>query len=271
MGRVLVVWCWVATVMAAVVPPAAISAESAREILDRRKALDDTTRKWTDRHQRLHMTIVDARGGERVRDLDLYERKEANDEQKQILFFQAPVEIKGTGFLAFIHKGAAADQWLYLPELKRVRVIAGTSRNESFMGSDLSYHDIDLIAEMPSWSELDAPATLLPPEPVDGVPCHVIELLPKRDDIGYRRIVQWLGADDLVPRRLEFDDDGPAPRKRLRQTQIQLVGAVPVAHELDIETPANGTRTHIVISDVQLNQNLEDDLFTQRALERGGR
>lgn len=271
MGRVLVVWWWVVMAMTAVVAPVATGGESARQILDRRKALDDTTRKWTDRHQRLHMTIVDSRGGERVRELDLYERKEANDEQKQILFFQAPVEIKGTGFLAFIHKGQAADQWLYLPELKRVRVIAGTSRNESFMGSDLSYHDIDLIAEMPSWSEADAPAALLPAETVDGVPCHVIALTPKREDIGYRRIVQWLAIDDLVPRRLEFDDDGPAPRKRLRQTRIELVGTVPVAHELDIETPANGTRTHIVISDVQLNQNLEDDLFTQRALERGGR
>lgn len=265
----LVVWLLVA--MPVVGTSAAPAAETARQILDRRKALDDTTRKWTDRHQRLHMTIVNARGGERIRELDLYERKEGFGEQKQILFFQAPVEIRGTGFLSFVHKGHAADQWLYLPEVKRVRVIAATSRHESFMGSDFSYHDIDLIAEMPAWSEADAPATLLPGESIDGVACHVIELKPARDDIGYRRIVQWLGTDDLVPRRLEFGDDGPIPRKRLHQTQIRMVGAVPVAHELDLETPAANSHTHITISDVQLDLHLEDDLFTQRALERGSR
>jgi hypothetical protein len=41
-----------------------LAAETARQILDRRKALDDTTRKWRDREERLAMTIRDARGGD---------------------------------------------------------------------------------------------------------------------------------------------------------------------------------------------------------------
>jgi Outer membrane lipoprotein-sorting protein len=67
--------------------------------------------------------------------------------QKAILFFLAPAEVKGTGFLAFTHKGRPADQWLYLPELKRVRQITARRRKESFVGTDLSYHDLDLIQE----------------------------------------------------------------------------------------------------------------------------
>jgi hypothetical protein len=55
--------------------------------------------------------------------------------------------VKGTGFLAFTHKGRPADQWLYLPELKRVRQITARRRKESFVGTDLSYHDLDLIQE----------------------------------------------------------------------------------------------------------------------------
>src|SRR5207244_11107108 len=178
---------------------AAGAAETARQILDRRKALDDTTRHWDDRHQKLKLTIV-GRGAERVRELELFDRREPGDEQKTILFFLAPAEVKGTGFLAFTHKGRAADQWLYLPELQRVRQITARTRNESFVGTDLTYHDLDLVQEMTSWSEADAASHLRGDETLDGVASHVIELAPRREDIGYKRIVMWLGADDLVPR-----------------------------------------------------------------------
>src|SRR6267378_7516437 len=96
-----------AALLAALAPPAL--GETAREILDRRKALEDTTRHWDDRHQKMKLTIVDRRGGERVREMDLFDRREPGDEQKTILFFLAPAEVKGTGFLAFTHKGRAAD------------------------------------------------------------------------------------------------------------------------------------------------------------------
>jgi outer membrane lipoprotein-sorting protein len=243
---------------------------TAREILDRRKALDDTTRHWEDRHQKMKLTIVDRRGSERVREIDVFDRREPDDEQKTILFFLAPAEVKGTGFLAFTHKSRAADQWLYLPELQRVRQITARTRNESFMGTDLSYHDLDLIQEMTSWTEADARSSLRPEETVDGTPTHVIELVPQREDIGYKRIVLWLGRDDLVPRKLELFEDRAEPKKRIVQGDVRTVGAIPVAHRIDAATPDEGSHTAITIADVQFDQKLDPDLFTQRALERGG-
>jgi len=246
------------------------AAETARQILDRRKALDDTTRHWNDRHEKLTLRIS-GRGSERIRELELYDRREPGDEQKTILFFLAPAEVKGTAFLAYTHKGRAADHWLYLPELQRVRQITARTRNESFVGTDLTYHDLDLVQEMTSWSEADAASHLRGDETLDGVASHVIELAPRREDIGYKRIVMWLGADDLVPRRLEFYEDDKEPKKRLTQTDVRPVGNIPVAYHVLAETPGAGTRTVIETSDVQFDQNLEADLFTQRYLERGGR
>jgi outer membrane lipoprotein-sorting protein len=251
--------------------PRARAAETARQILDRAKQLDDTVRHWTDRHQRMKLTITDRRGGERVRELEVYERRYPGDEQKTILFFLAPAEVKGTAFLAFSHHGKPADQWLYLPELKRVRQITANIRNESFVGTDLSYHDLDLVTEMPSWTEADARSKLRGEEPIDGTPCHAIELVPQREDIGYRRILVWLATDDLLARQLEFYGDDPVPVKRIRQSDVVAQGAIPVAHHVHVETPAAGTKTEIEISDVQFNQGLEDDLFTQHRLERGAR
>src|SRR2546428_4109895 len=174
--------------------------EAAGQISDRRRARGDTARHWNDRHEKLTLRIS-GRGSERIRELELYDRREPGDEQKTILFFLAPAEVKGTAFLAYTHKGRAADQWLYLPELQRVRQITARTRNESFVGTDLTYHDLDLVQEMTSWSEDDAAAHLRAEEAVDGVPVHVIELTPKREDIGYKRIVLWLGQDALLPPR----------------------------------------------------------------------
>jgi hypothetical protein len=248
-----------------------VRADPAREILDRRKTLDDTTRHWDDRHVRMTFKITDRRGSERNRDLELYERREPGDERKTIVFFLAPAEVKGTGFLAFTHHGKPADQWLYLPELKRVRQITAHSRNESFVGTDLSYHDLDLLNEMSAWTEADAGATLKGEEVVEGTPTYVIEYTPHRDDIGYTRVGLWLGKDDLVPRRVEFWEDAAEPKKRILQRDIRNVGAVPVAYRVDVETPAAGSKTAIDSSDVQFDLKLEPDLFEQRYLERGGR
>ena len=263
------------------------AAESGRQILDRRKALDDGEQHWADRHQQMRLHIFDANGSERQRELEMYEKRLANDELKAIVFLRAPAEVRGTAFLAFSHRGKPADQWLYLPEFKRVRQITASTRNERFVGTDLTYHELDLLAEMTSWSDTDAVATLRHEEPVEGVACYAIELDPRREDIGYKRIFLWLGRDDLVPRQVEFYEQAAGGgwlggligsgtqvgqlSKRVRQRDVQLVGNIPVPHTIAVETIANGTRTTIEVSGVEFNQNLDDDLFTQRALERGGK
>lgn len=259
-------FCLVASLV--VVAPV-LGAETARQILDRRQALDQGEQHWDDRQQTLTFKIVDRRGGVRTRELELSEKRYPHDERKSIVFFGSPPEVKGTAFLAFTHKGRPADQWLYLPELGRVRQITSNTRNQSFVGTDLTYQDLDILTEMTSWTEHDAASSLRPDEAVDGVFCHVIELATRRQDIAYGKIVLWLGKDDLVPRRLEFWRDDPEPAKRIHQSAIRKIGAIPVAHRTLVESPAAGSTTEVTVLETRFNQGLADDAFTQRALEQG--
>jgi hypothetical protein len=258
-------------VLAAIALGAPAAANPAREILDRRRVLDDGPRNWSDREQRVGLTIVASRGGERHRELVVYERRLPEDERQTVLFFEEPSEVRGTGFLSISRIGKPAEQWLYLPALSRVRQITAQTRTQSFVGTDLTYQDLDIIQEMPSWSETDATSELVREETIDDVVTHVIGLTPRRADIGYDRIVLWLGVDDLVMRRLEFFEDGPDPVKRIEQKAIRPVGKIPVPYRLEIERPQRGSRTVMEVRSVSFDQNLEDDLFTQRALERGER
>jgi outer membrane lipoprotein-sorting protein len=248
-------------------------AESARELLDRRKQLDDTTRHWNDRGQHVRLTLEKKGGAGQQRTLSIYERRLPGREEQALLFFEQPASIKGVGFLSFSHPGRPDEQWLYLPALKRVRQIATSrsARSESFVGTDLSFHDLDVLQDMTSWSEGDAPSTLRGEETLSGVPTYRIEIKPTRPDVYYLRIVMWLGKDDLVMRRTEFFATAAEPVKRIEQTDIRTIDGIPIAYHTEAQTLARGSRTIMEVDQVRFNQHLDDDLFTQRALTRGKR
>jgi hypothetical protein len=251
----------------------ATHAETSRALLDRCRALDDTTRHWKDREQHVRLRLEKKGGAAQQRALTIYERRRPGDEDQSLLFFESPASIKGVGFLSYSHPGEADEQWLYLPALKRARQIATSrsARSESFVGTDLSFHDLDVLQDMTSWSEADAPSALLGEEAVGGVPTYRIELKPKRSDVYYPRILVWLGKDDLVMRRTEFFQDGPEAVKRVEQSDVRTVDAIPVAYHLEAATLSRGSRTVMEVDEVRFNQGLTDDLFSQRALARGKR
>ena len=79
---------------------AAEGANEARDILDQRKHLEETTRRWEDLSQKMTFRVVYRAGGTREDQIEVYERR-SDGERKTIAFVVAPAEVKGTGFLAF--------------------------------------------------------------------------------------------------------------------------------------------------------------------------
>jgi len=190
--------------------------------------------------------------------------------------------VKGTAFFAITRPDRPADQWLWLPEARRARRIGGAARKQGFVGTDFTYHDLDLLSEMPSWTEAEATSTLAGEATIDDVPCHVISLTPQREDIGYERIVLWLGKADLVARQVDFYETAPSagwfglggaaqapPTRRFTQRDVRPAGTIPVAHRAEVETPAAGTKTLVTFSQIAFDQRLPDDLFSQPAMEWG--
>jgi hypothetical protein len=257
------------------------AAETARQILDRQRALDRGERQWSTRHQQLALEVIDPQRAPRSLRLDLFDKKYPHDEQRTMAYFSAPEAVKGTAFFAVTRRDRPADQWLWLPEARRARRIGGEARRQGFIGTDFTYHDLDLLSEMPSWSEADATSALEGEATVGGTPCYIIALTPQREDIGYERIVLWLGRDDLVARQVDFYEEAPAsgwfglggastpPTRRFSQHDIRRVGAIPVAYRAEVETPAVGSKTTVAFSEIAFDQSLPDELFSQPAMEWG--
>jgi outer membrane lipoprotein-sorting protein len=262
---------WMVALAALLVAATPRAEETARQILDRAKQLDDTTRKWSDRAQTLTMTIHAKGGGARERSLQIFDERAPDGEDKTITFFLAPPEVKGTAFLQWSHPGKDNEQWLYLPEVKRSRRITSQLRDQSFMGTDFSYRDLEILAEIRGWTEAQAASTLTGSEDVDGHACWAIALAPAAGDGGYGKIALWLDKEALVPRKLTFYDAGGTALKTLLQTDVKNVGAIPTPYRMEMQTLAKGSRTEVVLTEVKYDTGLGDDFFTERQLQRGPR
>lgn len=246
------------------------SAETATDILRRRHDLEAGSRRWTDRHDTLTMKLIGPdRDENRVVQIDSYEKRFSDGRSASIAFLRAPMDVQGTAFLGLRNPGEPARQWLYLPWSRNTRRIARPAA-ESFMGSDLSYGDVDLLRDIPMWSENDTTAKLLGEESEDGVRSHVIALVPKRGDIAYAQVVVWLGVSDLVARRIDLHGTETEVRKRVRQKDIRDAAGIPIPRRIEVEALGPRTRTEITVTDVRVNQGLEDAFFTQESLARGG-
>ncbi len=263
---------WAALVLAAAVllPARAGWCTTARDFLDQAKKLNQTTRKWRDRTQDLKLEITDRRGNTRERELRIYYKKYDGDRSRSILFFQSPPDVKGTGFLQWVDPHSENQQWLYLPELKRVRQISGSSNRESFMGTDFSYDDLAIITEILDWTDEDAAATLESDALSDcgDSKCRVISFTPNKKDLAYGRIRLWIDAE-FRQHRFEFLDKKGELLKVLEATDIRDVGNIPTAFRLTMTNVQSGTHTVVEFQDVKYDTGLSDSMFVQHQLEKG--
>lgn len=263
---------WVVGVaaLAVIAAAGAASGDDARALLDKVKELNRTTRKWTDRVQRLQLAIVSRRGDEARRDLEVFTKRYGDDASRSIMFFHAPPQVEGIGFLQWTAPSEPDRQWLYLPALKRVRQISGGARTESFAGTDFSYEDLAIMQDVLDWGEDKAATRVVGNESIDGHVSDIIELSPTpAADVSYGKIRLWLGRDDQMVRKYELVDADGQLAKTLVLSDIRQEGAIPAAHHLEIRNERSGSHTTVDLTSLRYDSGLDDDLFTQRRLEKG--
>jgi hypothetical protein len=258
-----------ATVLTAV--SVAASTPTASHILAQQRARDDTERRWTDRSQHMTMTIRRSDGQDWRRSMTLYARRFESGDNKVLVFFGAPRELKGLAFLQWSIGSGDTRQWIMLPNGDRPRQVTATDRDQSFAGSDFAYRDFDILERIPRWAADDGPAVLLKDEPAtDGdLPCYTIELRPARREGGYGKILVRLDHGELLMRTVEFRDVDGEPVKMLTLGDFRPVGNIPTAHRLEMRSLKRSSHTSVELSEVAYDIGLREDLFTQAQLQRG--
>ena len=211
----------------------------------------------------LTMVLVNKRGNERVRKLQPKRKDYGNGEAKSVAYFLSPADVKGTAFLVWEHADQPNDVFIYLPALKKIRRIASEQKHQSFMGSDFSY------ADMENQDVDNAVHRILSEEDLKGEPCWVIESIPKPDsDSEYGKLISWVDKATFIPRKVEFADKKGRPYKVMEVLRTGPVGDEFLPLDFSMEDVQKNHKTEIILDKIELGQDISDNEFTHRAIQR---
>ncbi|MFC1853367.1 outer membrane lipoprotein-sorting protein [candidate division CSSED10-310 bacterium] len=230
------------------------------KMVDERDDGEDQTSKAT-------FELINKRNQKRIRETVRvwkdYEGQEGYD-AKMITFFESPPDVKGTGFMSWSYEDQNKDddQWLYLPALRKVRLIASSDKGKSFMGSDFTYDDMgDRKVEQDTH-------TLLKTENLNNRECYVVESVPIEKRYIYSKKVTWVDKKNLIPVKVEYFDRKKRHLKTL-ETEWQQVNNIWTWKRSVMSNHLTRHQTIIEIKEVELNKNVSDSIFNKRTLEKG--
>ena len=226
----------------------------------------DTSLMPSDVRADVTMTLVNRNGSRRVREISFIS-KEVSDLNRMVMHFRAPADVEGTGFLLIESDSGETDMWLYLPDLKRVRRIVSSSRTDSFMGSDLSYSDMEN-------TQLDHYRFVrFQDDSVNGEACYVVQATPVSEtvanDTGYGRIIYFISTEKRIPIQAVFFDRSGVYFKRMHVHTVEAIGDTWVPIRVEVEKLGREHRTTMELRNVQIDTNPDDSFFTQQYLQRG--
>lgn len=216
------------------------------------------------------MTMEIRRGNsKRVRKLKMWMKNDKNDNDKTLIRFLWPADVKRSGFLKIEHSNRDDDMWLYLPVLKKTRRIASSGKSGRFMGSDFAY------ADMGSGKTENYKYKLIGTEKIDEKECYVIEAVPanektKKDD-GYSKKIIWVRKDIFLQIQQKFYDKDGDYLKIMQSSRIKKIQGTNIrmaTHIIMSDMQKEGNKTVIEYGEIKVNTKISDKYFTQRYLLR---
>ena len=243
--------------------------EVARRVRDR-----DTGR---DSRSTLRMKLYDRHDRARERGLTLLTLRgkgapgipaTAPDGDRLLIRFTYPNDIKGTGFLVWEHPQSDDERFLFLPSLGRVRRIAGSETQESFVGSDFTYEDIGgrdfedytyaLLDENTSWVS-----------PGGGPrPAWRLESRRKAGSVPFPRVVSLVLKDSFVVVQADIYNRRDEKQKVYTVRRLEQIKGVWTVMDAEMTNSGEKSRTELIIEAADYNVGLKETDFSRRELER---
>ncbi|WP_022852108.1 outer membrane lipoprotein-sorting protein [Limisalsivibrio acetivorans] len=239
----------------------------AREIMQKVQDRDDGDDITSD----MKMILIDKNGSERVRDMRSFS-KDKGEDTMQLMFFTSPADVKDTGFLTYDYDDPDKDddQWLYLPALKKTKRIASDDKSGSFMGSDFNYSDMT-ERELPDWR-----FRIIKEMNVKGEDVWVIEAEAVSeavaDETGYSKSYLFIRKDNYTLTRAVHWENTGGDMKYLDVIKMEKIDGIWMNREVHMTKKSGNVTKHktvMKIDNIKLYQDLSEDMFTIRRLEKG--
>ena len=248
-----------------------LMADSAREIMQKVLDRDDGDNIITN----MQMQLIDKKGHKRIRDMKTFS-KDIGEDEKKLIFFLSPSDVKNTAFLTYDYTDDEKDddQWLYLPALKKTKRIPSSDKDSSFMGSDFTYNDM-------TEPNLDDYTFKILKESVvkrksGNEKVWQIEVTPKNEEVidetGYLKSIAYVRQDNYMVTRAKYYLKKAKRIKYMDVKKVEKIDGIDVATQTVMTTKQGKKTIHktvLIQSDVKMNQDLKEDMFSVRTIEKG--
>ncbi len=214
--------------------------------------------------------LTNASGQERIRKTSGATKLAADGiANRRVIRFLFPGDVRNTTSLLIENSRGDDEIWIYLPALKKARRLASSNKKGSFFGTDLSYGDV--VGHKPqAWKHHWIKA-----EPCNDQLCDVIESIPIAPEIaeesGYSKRLSWVTRKTHLPVKVDMLDAAGAALKTVISSDFKLVDASKgkwQAMRIEAKNLQTGHSTSIIMEKFEANIAVNEDVFSQRYLER---
>lgn len=205
----------------------------------------------------LQMTILESNGAKREKKMEL-RRKGKNNNQSVLVRMLSPADDKGITLLSK-SKGSDSDVWYFAPSSKQVRRIVSGKKGGSFLGSELSYEDMEASSDSKTVSKALG-------RKQEGGREHVLIENTIGGDSSYSKTILWVDDALKLLSKVEYFDKAGKPLKVTTFSGYKKYGSTWRAQKIEVTNLQNKRGTTLALLDVKVNTGLKDGEFTESAL-----
>jgi len=211
-----------------------------------------------DMTSQMTMNMINKKGKVRTRLLKTYRM----GDDKQIMWFLKPSDVKGSSFLRLSYDDRDDDMWIYLPAFSKVRRIASHAKKGSFMGTDFTFED------MGDRKLKDFNYKIIKEEELNGKPCWVVESIPDEDvTTDYSKIVSWIWKEEYIDLKEEYFDK-KNKLKKLKNVDIISVDKYWVPKSVTMENLKTKHKTEMLFDELEVDTGLDEKVFKSNYMTR---
>ncbi|MBW2361115.1 MAG: outer membrane lipoprotein-sorting protein [Deltaproteobacteria bacterium] len=210
----------------------------------------------------IDLVMYDAGGQRRVRRFRALSKIIA-DRTHSIGRLIAPVYLRGMTILTIEAKDRGHDAFVYLPSLGKVRRVSTAQRNDAFLGSDVTYEDLERhrVGEY----------RLAEPRITEraGERAYAIGATPRRPGHGERIEFIVSAADAAILETRHFrNSDAPHRIVSMPRTHMIERGGHILPTRLEVNNLFRSTRTEVVFQNLIVNPTIDERFFSVATLDQ---
>lgn len=178
-----------------------------------------------------------------------------------MIYIQSPARDKGQVFLK-----RQTEMWNWVPSISRMIKLPPSMMGQNWMGSDMTNDD---LVKMNSLVK-DYEQSIVGHEEIEGLDCHVIELIPNPDaNVVWGKIKLWVAKDDYFQLKGEYYDEDMELVNIMEASEITQFDDRKLPAKL-VMTPVNkeGHQTVMTTKSLKFTVPIKESFFSQQNMKR---